>query len=131
MEETNSGYDGAWVTGDERNTFDASVYYNMMISSEFTFRSRSLATGTGDAARPIYSATDATSTQVGNFINADFALVYDFEVEADDRFADCFTTGSGRTWTADSQTCDQASTYDLVKSFAEDNDLWLVAYYEA
>ena len=90
-----------------------------MISSDVTFRSRSLATGTGDDARPIYSATDSTNTQVGNFINADFAIVYDFDVEADDRFADCFISGRGSTWTVDSQTCDQASTYDLVKSFAE------------
>jgi len=131
METDNSGYDGAWLTGDERNTFDGSVYYNMMIDSQFTFRSRSLATDadtgdalTGDAARPLYSATDLEKTQVGNFLVSDFAIVYDFDVEDDTRFANCEVT-------ADAPTCTPATTYDTVVSFSLDNDLWLTAYYEA
>merc|ERR1711935_120359 len=125
MDTDNSGYDGAWVTGDERNTFDGTVYYNMMIDPQFTFRSRSLATnGTGDDARPLYSARDQDGEQTGNFIVSDFAMVYDFEVEDVDRFADCEVT-------ADAPTCTPASTYDTVVSFSLDNDLWLTAYYEA
>jgi len=127
METDNSGYDGAWVTGDERNTFDGSVYYDMMIDPQFTFRSRSLATGTnstGDNARPLYSARDGDGEQVGNFIVSDFAMVYDFDVEDDTRFANCEVT-------ADAPTCTPASTYATVEAFAEDNDLWLAAYYEA
>lgn len=124
MDTDNSGYDGAWVTGDERNTFDGTVYYNMMIDPQFTFRSRSLSDGTGDDARPLYSARDQSLDQVGNFIVSDFAIVYDFDVEDDTRFADCEVT-------ADAPTCTPASTYDTVVSFAADNDLWLTAYYEA
>jgi hypothetical protein len=36
---------------------------------------------TGDDARPLYSATDSDSVQVGNFIVSDFAIVYDFTVD--------------------------------------------------
>ena len=53
----------------------------MMIDSQYTFRSRSLSEETGDDARPLYSNTDSDGTQVGNFINADFAIVYDFTVD--------------------------------------------------
>ena len=55
----------------------------MMIDSQYTFRSRSLEDDgeTGDDARPLYSNTDSNNTQVGNFINADFAIVYDFTVD--------------------------------------------------
>ena len=76
-------YDGAWTTGTERNTFEGSLYYDMMIDSQYTFRSRSLEDDgeTGDDARPLYSNTDSDGTQVGNFINADFAIVYDFTVD--------------------------------------------------
>ena len=104
-------YDGAWTTGTERNTFDGSVYYDMMIDSQFTFRSRSLSDGTGDEARPLYSAKDQADTQTGNFINADFAIVYDFTVDEDTRFPNCEVT-------ADAPTCVEASTYDTVKAFA-------------
>ena len=53
----------------------------MMIDSQYTFRSRSLSDETGDDARPLYSATDSDSVQVGNFIVSDFAIVYDFTVD--------------------------------------------------
>jgi len=129
MDEDNSGYDGAWITGDERNTFDGSNYYDMMIDSQYTFRSRSLSDETGDDARPLYSSTDSNGTQVGNFIVSDFAIVYDFTVDEDTRFANCL--GPSTSWTVDDQTCDDASTYGTVEAFALDNDLWLDAYYEA
>jgi len=130
MDEDNSGYDGAWTTGTERNTFDGSLYYDMMIDSQYTFRSRSLEDDgeTGDDARPLYSNTDSDGTQVGNFINADFAIVYDFTVDEDSRKVSCF---GNNLWTVDDQTCDKASTYGTVAAFAADNDLWLEAYYEA
>ena len=81
-------YDGAWTTADEGNTFDGSVYYNMM-----------------------YSAKDPDDTQSGNFIVSDFAIVYDFTVDEDTRFAN-------REVTADDPTCDEASTYGTVEAFA-------------
>lgn len=83
----------------------------MMIDSQYTYRSRSLSDGTGDDARPLYSARDQDLTQVGNFIVSDFAIVYDFDVEEDTRFANCEVT-------ADAPTCDQASTYGTVEKFA-------------
>ena len=83
----------------------------MMIDPIYSFRSRSLSDGTGDAARPIYSATTSDGTQTGNFINADWAIVYDFTVEEDTRFASCEVT-------ADAPTCAQATTYAKVASFA-------------
>ena len=104
-------YDGAWITGEERNTFDGSVYYDMMLDSQFTYRARSLSDLTGDDARPLYSATDSAGTQVGNFIVSDLAIVYDFDVEDDTRFANCEVT-------PDAPTCTPARTYDTVVSFA-------------
>jgi len=124
METTNSGYDGAWTTGVERNTFEGNVYYNMMIDTQFTYRSRSLADATGDEARPLYSATTSDGTQTGNFIVSDLAIVYNFGVEDDTRFADCEVT-------PDAPTCTQASTYSTVQAYAADNDLWLTDYYTA
>merc|ERR1712088_677225 len=70
METTNSGYDGAWTTGTERNTFEGNVYYNMMIDTQFTYRSRSLADATGDEARfaDCEVTPDApTCTQAGTY----------------------------------------------------------------
>ena len=88
----------------------------MMIDTQFTYRSRSLAdatgtVGTGDEARPLYSATTSDGTQTGNFIVSDLAIVYDFGVEDDTRFADCEVT-------PDAPTCTQASTYSTVQAYA-------------
>ena len=73
----------------------------MMIDSDFTFRSRSLADGTGDDARPLYSATDSDSVQVGNFIVSDFAIVYDFTVEEGTEYVENIFSHSLR------KTCNQ------------------------
>ena len=62
-----------------------------MIDSHYTFRSRSLSEETGDGARPLYSATDSDDTQVGNFMNADFAMVYNFTVDEGTEYVEkCF-----------------------------------------
>ncbi len=109
--ENNFRYQGAWINGDERNTFDGSVYYHMMIDSSLTLRSRSLSDGTGDDARPLYSARDSDDVQNGNFIVSDFAIVYDFTVDDETRFATCEVKASD-------PTCDKASTYGTVEAFA-------------
>ena len=83
----------------------------MMIDTQFTYRSRSLADATGDEARPLYSATTSDGTQTGNCIVSDLAIVYDFGVEDDTRFADCDVT-------PDAPTCTQASTYSTVQAYA-------------
>ena len=83
----------------------------MMIDTQFTYRSRSLADATGDEARPLYSATTSDGTQTGNFIVSDLAIVYDFGVDDDTRFADCEVT-------PDAPTCTQASTYSTVQAYA-------------
>ena len=94
-------YDGAWITGDERNTFDGSNYYDMMIDNQYTFRSRSLSEETGDDARPLYSSTDSNGTQVGNFIVSDFAIVYDFTVDEGTEYVENIFSHSLR------KTCNQ------------------------
>ena len=68
---------------------------------------------TGDDARPLYRCkVDPTGANCGNMLVSDFALAYEFTVDDTTRFLDCDPSGSALT-------CQKASTYDLVKAYAE------------
>lgn len=72
----------------------------------------------------MYRCRDSVTGQnCGSMLNVDFTLLYEFTVDDTTRFITCDPSGSA-------PTCDRATSYDLVQTYSEDNDLFISAFTE-
>jgi len=123
----NSGWRGHWLIdpSDMATTFDNS-YYKIMLNTSVTWTPRNVAGAgaTGTDSRPQYACSQ-DGVSCGIMLNTDLEMFYEFEnLNARTFLTEC-------TIDAANTDCTPADTYDLAKSFADDNDLWITAFVEA
>lgn len=122
----NSGYRGHWLIDptDMATTFD-NMFYQIMLNTSVTWSPRNIAGRlTGTDARPQYACTQ-DGVACGIMLNTDLEMYYNFtNLNSRTFLTDC-------TIDAATTDCTRADTYDLAKSFAEDNDVWMTAFVAA
>jgi len=123
--EENSGYRGHWLIdpSDMATTFD-NMFYQIMLNTSVTWTKRNIANpSTGTDARPQYACSQ-DGVGCGIMLNTDLEMYYDLTLDTRRFLASC-------TIDAATTDCTRADTYDLAKSFAEDNDVWMAAFVAA
>lgn len=112
-ETANSGYNGPWISGEI--IFFNNEYYKKLADSSISWTHRD---NDGN------NHWQWRSAAAGAFmLNVDMALSKDITVDSDTGKSSCGFLNRGPQ--GDGGSCNDASTADIVKEFAESNDLWI------
>jgi len=103
---SNSGYSG---TFDATSSALDNQYYKDMVDDSVTWTNEEITR----SGKWQFSGADSSGSDVGTRLNTDLVLAYDLTIN-DDNSCSC-TIGTD---------CDQADSYDLVSTYAEDADTW-------